>query len=357
MRSFASLRIKKMKNFNKTLHEDIALLRTLHVNKDKREFNDMKAEIMQKHNISKATVYREMKKETPGEYKTPNYNPPKMDINTQEVLMVRELLLAGRQNTEIIKIMGRELGINYYWDRFDRARALGEELNEEEYDPKKTSFAENGRMFLTKLFNIEYMAPRTFNEITVNGHILKVTKGFYENMVLQLMKYNHTGNKDTAMKYLLSEVDSHFMLKNTIMRTIEELAQSRESPSAYALKSLYETREKIEKRDFAMYELKKYLIENNPWGLNKKPESETPKEEEKEAETEDPTEISPTLSYGALKPMPAAGVVRSGRKVKIPDQTISVETLPDGKKLDSRTIRKRTKNGKLTRVTVIKKYS
>lgn len=91
-----------------------------------------------------------MKKETPGEYKVPNYNPPKMDINTQEVLMVRELLLAGRQGTEIIKIMARELGINYYWDRFDRARALGEELTEEEYDQKKSCFPEKGSVLIER---------------------------------------------------------------------------------------------------------------------------------------------------------------------------------------------------------------
>ncbi|MEI2726777.1 MAG: hypothetical protein V9H26_25715 [Verrucomicrobiota bacterium] len=106
-----------MKQFNKELHEDIMLLKTLHANKDKTEFNILKAEIMQKHKISKATVYREMKKESPGEYKIPNYNPPKMDIRMPEILMVRELLIAGRQATEIIKIIGKELDMHYTWDK------------------------------------------------------------------------------------------------------------------------------------------------------------------------------------------------------------------------------------------------
>jgi hypothetical protein len=130
-----------------------------------------------------------------------------------------------------------------------------------------------------------------------------------------------------------------------------------------------------------MYKLKRYLLENNHWGLNKNPdapkaenkeeektenkqeekkskkkkEDKREKEEVKEAETKKPGEISYRLSPDDLKPVPAAEM--KGMKIKIPDQTPSVEILPDGKRLVGQTIRQRTRNGKLTGVTVIKKYS
>ena len=51
-----------MKLYNKKLNEDITLLKAFHTKKDKRDFNLLKNEIMQRHDVSKATVYREMKK-------------------------------------------------------------------------------------------------------------------------------------------------------------------------------------------------------------------------------------------------------------------------------------------------------
>lgn len=51
-----------MKKYNAALALDIALLKTLHIKKDKSSFNVIKNELMQKHNISKAAVQRELKK-------------------------------------------------------------------------------------------------------------------------------------------------------------------------------------------------------------------------------------------------------------------------------------------------------
>lgn len=51
-----------MKKYNAALALDIALLKTLHIKKDKSSFKVIKNELMQRHKISKATVYRELKK-------------------------------------------------------------------------------------------------------------------------------------------------------------------------------------------------------------------------------------------------------------------------------------------------------
>ena len=249
-----------MKQFNQQLHDDIALLRTLHAKKDKHGFNVLKAEIMKNHNISKATVYREMKKDTPGEYKVPNYNPPKMDIRMPEILMVRELLLSGRQATEIIKIMSKELDIKYHWDRFNAVRKLAEELPEDEYDPKQTAFAGGGRKFFTELFNLEYMAPSNYDVFPVNGEMIKISRENYDLIVLIVMDDNPPDGEDITMKKIREEVLAHELQKKNTMRAIKALTKSGEPGSAYALKSLNETYEKLLAKDKRIEEKKKYLL-------------------------------------------------------------------------------------------------
>ena len=111
-----------MRQFNKQLNSDISNLKLLHSKKDKTEFNSLKAEIMSRHNISKATVYREMKKDTPGMYKTPRYYPPVRPVTIKEKQMINSLLLKGTKIQDIQKIMEDETGEVYSWDRVDMIR-------------------------------------------------------------------------------------------------------------------------------------------------------------------------------------------------------------------------------------------
>ncbi|MEO8512273.1 MAG: hypothetical protein ABI543_01810 [Ignavibacteria bacterium] len=336
-----------MKNFNKTLNEDIALLRTLHANKDKREFNDLKAEIMRKHNISKATVYREMKKETPGEYRIPNYNPPKMDINTQEVLMVRELLLAGRQGTEIIKIMGRELGINYYWDRFDRARAIGEELSKEEYDPGRSYFPENGNMFMERLLGTEYMAHGTYKEYDVNGKKIKLSKETCDNIKILIMRDNPMEGEPPIQHLLIRDQLDHNEMCENLRRKISHIHRSGEIPSAYAIRSLQETKEKLEKRQRLLNKAKDVMLENR----------------KKLEEEEELKEIALKKTTNFQKAKAKKKNITKPQKEEVKTEPAEIKSQPeftmpdyDGKQFRGQTVRQRTRNGKLTGVTVIKKF-
>lgn len=241
-----------MKKYNKEFAEDIALLKNLHAKKDKAEFNALKSEIMQKYKISKATVYREIKKEVPGTYKIPNYNPQKMDITKEEALMVRELLLQGRQNQEIMKIMTRELGIHYYWDRFDRARKMAEELDESVYDPQRSYFPVRGNMFFEMLMGIEYMAEDTYKEIDINGEKIRVSKRSAELIKICLMSDNPLISEKTENWLIQDEIITHTELKEGIRRKIYQMIRTGETLSPYALKSLLETKQKIERRDGAI---------------------------------------------------------------------------------------------------------
>jgi len=113
-----------MKDFNPALNKDITRLTELHALKDKSKFNELKNEIMLKHGISKATVYREMKKETPGLYNKPQYNPPQRAITEKEIAMVTELQLRKIPVMDLGRILEAETGDKYNWDRIDKIRSI-----------------------------------------------------------------------------------------------------------------------------------------------------------------------------------------------------------------------------------------
>ncbi|MFI5145364.1 MAG: hypothetical protein ACHQJ4_07185 [Ignavibacteria bacterium] len=110
--------------FNPDLNSDITRLKKLHELKDKSAFNALKSEIILKYNVSKATVYREMRKATPGLYKILNYKPPRRDVTEKEIDMVKELLSRRIPVTDIAAIMESETGDNYDWDRIDKIRRI-----------------------------------------------------------------------------------------------------------------------------------------------------------------------------------------------------------------------------------------
>lgn len=118
-----------MKPFNKSLNGDIIVLKTLHAKKDKASFRAYMEYVKARYGISKATVYREMKKETPGLYKRPQYIPPERVITPKERSMVQELLEQGYKINDICLVMQRELGGNYSWERIDKIREAMSPIN------------------------------------------------------------------------------------------------------------------------------------------------------------------------------------------------------------------------------------
>lgn len=164
-----------MKSFNHELNQDIEKLKILHAKKDKTDFNRLKSELMLKHSVSKATVYREMKKETPGFYKKPDYNPPHRPVTEKEIQMVAELLLKGRDVQDIIRLMQQKTGDKYTWDRITQIRKIidlrldkkvDNEVNNETQNPAEppevsgeitdeTAFGDKFRDFIESLFELD----------------------------------------------------------------------------------------------------------------------------------------------------------------------------------------------------------
>ncbi len=98
------------KPFNKSLHDDISLLKSAKSGTNSPEYQKLFSAIMEKHKLSRSTIYEELTKEIPGIYRTKSMTVP---IEKVEILMVKKLLLSGVKTAEIIKILNEELGINY----------------------------------------------------------------------------------------------------------------------------------------------------------------------------------------------------------------------------------------------------
>jgi hypothetical protein len=111
-----------MRKYNKKLNEDITELKELHGKRDKSDFNRRKAEIMKSHGISKATVYREMKKDVPGFYKTPRYWPPVKPVTEKHKEMVRAMYQKQMNGEQVRAEMERQTGESWPWERLQKIR-------------------------------------------------------------------------------------------------------------------------------------------------------------------------------------------------------------------------------------------
>lgn len=252
-----------MKKFNKALNVDITELKSLYIKKDKTEFRKLKAEIMQKHKISKATVYREMKKDIPGTYKNPNYNPPARMVTAEEMELVRGMLYRQKTIEQIRAEMESNMGKPYSWDRIDRIRGKIEEeqkilqevnkngkdnpviINSGTSNPagRKISLPGKGstqfeyesphgidmKEFLMRALSVDKMDPNTF--ITVPAGSYNVKLGYDAVKDIQRIIANSAAGKaydvieiaQINTKHLCSEQIRHFV--NGRSHSIKELRE------------------------------------------------------------------------------------------------------------------------------------
>jgi hypothetical protein len=102
-----------MKKFNEKLNKDITILKALHTKRDKTEFVKMKNLIMKKYNFGESTIYKHMKKSTPGLCNTASHHIKPKPVTEEEINMVRELLMKQFSVMQIRAIMETRTGDNY----------------------------------------------------------------------------------------------------------------------------------------------------------------------------------------------------------------------------------------------------
>lgn len=201
-----------MRKYNKLLNKDITELKTLHSKKDKTDFNKMKADIMKRHNISKATVYREMKKELPGSYKRPRYDPPIREVTAKEKELVSGMLFKQTPIEQIRTEMEKQTGESYSWDRIDKIRSVIE--NEKQVSKSKRKIeiihnqtggfeyesphGEDMKVFIGKLLNVDKMDPRSYVSIPFKGHVLRMNHAYILRQLVSIANNAACKGRDIA---------------------------------------------------------------------------------------------------------------------------------------------------------------
>jgi len=111
-----------LKPFNKTLSDDIKKLKELLDSGKKIEYRSSFNKLMQRHGISRSTVYGELRKDTPGSYK--RFGRAPANISKQELDLVTGCIMQRKSNDEAIKTLTLEMGFTYTIQRLIRAREI-----------------------------------------------------------------------------------------------------------------------------------------------------------------------------------------------------------------------------------------
>lgn len=125
-----------MKPFNKALHDDILELHKINPKTDRYAYRTLFDKIMKKHNVSRSTMYEELRKETPGAYKDKPRGKFKARISKEEMETVFDLMLQHKPCEEICRIMTIELGFEYTPERLLAARKKLYDCTERLEDPR-----------------------------------------------------------------------------------------------------------------------------------------------------------------------------------------------------------------------------
>jgi hypothetical protein len=221
-----------MRKFNKALNEDITELKKLHMKKDKTDFQKRKAEVMQKHNISKATVYREMNKDVPGSYKQPQYSNKPYEVTAKDKEVVRALLFKKVPLEYICEEMYRMKHENYSWERIDRIRKEiekddreAEERKNQTYKPivtgettgevtplkNESAWGCDLKLLLESLLNLDKMDKEAYVTVIIKGRTFKLTEEARSDLLRKLANFADADGQpvmdsiDIDTKHLLKE--------------------------------------------------------------------------------------------------------------------------------------------------------
>jgi hypothetical protein len=165
------------KTFNRELNLDVMELKS--TSKDSIGYREKFTGLLRKHCISRTTLYKELAKETPGEYMPGDYSGRSVPLSAGETEKVRELIFKGKQSREICLIMTAELGFSYTTRRLGSAKTR----IITETDPKSASgidtlrARENVRKFIYRLSGLDVTDPQKLYTLKLGTLEYKVPAG------------------------------------------------------------------------------------------------------------------------------------------------------------------------------------
>ena len=238
-----------MRKFNHALNKDITELKTLYIKKDKTEFRQMKAEIIQKHKISKATVYREMAKDVPGSYRQPKYSNRAPEVTAKEKELVRALLYKKMTIENVCCEMERLKSQNYTWKRINRIRkeiekddlaakentnkpgiviTVGETSGEITPLKNESAWGEDLKYLLERLLDEDKISHDSYVTVILKGRAFKATEEIRKDILNKL-----ANGADADGKSIMDSIDADSK------HLLKEQLRCMKSGLKYSVKDLY----------------------------------------------------------------------------------------------------------------------
>ena len=205
------------KKFNPQLNEDINMLKGIRRTDYPEEYKRAFGNIMKRHGISRSTVYSELEKAVPGEYKTYPTTGRHILINENEVNSIEELLKEGKSIRYISKYMSLELGFRYTPYRIYRVKEIikngtgvfpvlegvpdeeSAKLFEERITPvqkkpdEPVEFKGNISLFFSRLSMLSFIDPERKLKIKIAGNTYECSTGVLKDCFLHISRSASAG--------------------------------------------------------------------------------------------------------------------------------------------------------------------
>lgn len=237
-----------MKEFNQQLHDDVVKLRKLRLKKDKSEYKKCFTVVQRRYKFSRTTLWAELRKEVPGQYRSISWELRYRPITDEEVKMVYELFYRRYTIEQIKTIMEERLGGNYSDTRMAKIRAEMEKRLPELETEDTSAFGGGINEIFSKFCDLELMHPDKKVNVNLLGKKYKVNSGIARDAVKMMIISAENNGKDNEelrrirMENMLSKkIDTMYsssQVSMTELRNAELLRKSFEKKSSAHLSKL-----------------------------------------------------------------------------------------------------------------------
>jgi hypothetical protein len=208
-----------MKEFNQQLHDDVVRLKKLKIKKDKTDYRKFMTVVTRRHKLSKTTIEAEMRKVTPGLYRSITWDMRYRPITDEEVRMVYELLYQNYTIEKVKSIMEEKLGGNYSDTRMAKIRVEMEKRLFELDSDKSTIFGGGIRQLFIEYCDLDLLDPSRTKDLLLLGKEYKVNCGVIKNAINSIiLSCEHDGISTQELQRIRME--------NILSKKIESMSES-----------------------------------------------------------------------------------------------------------------------------------
>lgn len=208
-----------MKEFNKQLHDDVVRLKKLMIKKDKTDYKKFMTVLIRRHKLSKTTIQAEMRKVTPGLYRSISWDLRYRPITDEEIKMVYELRYRNYSLEQVKSIMEEKLGGNYSDKRMAKIRVEMEKRLFELDSDKSTIFGGGIRQLFIEYCDLNLIDPNRTKNLLLYGKEYTVNCGTVKNAINSIILCAEHGGKSIPELHRIQ-------MENILSKKITSMSES-----------------------------------------------------------------------------------------------------------------------------------